>query len=57
MNETLQYQYDKIYHYFKNTTEPFDELEWDGNTLLVFYDETVIEKYNFIDLLKLISDL
>lgn len=30
---TTQEQYDKIYEYFKNTSETFDELEWDGQEL------------------------
>lgn len=57
MNEILQYQYDKIYSFFKNTTEPFDELLWDGNTLQVINNDVVIEKYNYKDLLNLIYDL
>ncbi len=46
----LQLQYDKIYSYFKNTTEPFDFLEWDGKILKVWGYNTVVEKYCFRDL-------
>jgi hypothetical protein len=26
----LQAQYDAIHSYFKTTTEPYDEIDWDG---------------------------
>lgn len=48
--KTLQFQYDKIYSYFKNTTEPFDFLDWDGRILKVWQDDTVIEIYTLKDL-------
>lgn len=57
MNEILQRQYDIIYNYFKNTTEDFDELDWDGDELLIINNEKVIEKYYYTDLLELIYDL
>ena len=44
--QTLQNQYDKIYNYFKNTTEPFDLLEWDGNTLEVVLNDKTVEIYS-----------
>jgi hypothetical protein len=46
----LQEQYDRIYSFFKTTTEPFDYLEWDGNLLLVWLDEDIIEIYYLEDL-------
>lgn len=49
-NNILQSQYDKIYSYFKNTTEPFDFLEWDGKVLRVWNKEIVVEKYSLKDL-------
>ena len=50
----IQEQYDKIYSYFKQTTEPFDELEWDGKQLIVWFNNDIIEKYSLIDLKKMI---
>ena len=46
----LQLQYDKIYSYFKSTTEPFDFLEWDGKSLKVWLNNEVIEKYSIQNL-------
>jgi len=51
---TLQRQYDRIYSYFKTTCEPFDFIEWDGKSLLVWRDEAPIERYSLVDLGKLI---
>lgn len=53
-NIVLQYQYYKIYSYFKTTVEPFDELLWDGNSLLVILHNEVIEEYSYNDLKQLI---
>jgi len=50
----IQYQYDRIYSYFKTTCEPFDFLEWDGQFLLVWKDKDIIEKYSLQDLNNLI---
>ena len=33
MELKLQSQYDKIYAYFKSTSEAFDDLNWDGIVL------------------------
>ncbi len=46
----LQSQYDKIYSCFKNTTEPFDFLEWDGELLKVWLGDKVVERYSIKDL-------
>lgn len=50
----LQLQYDKIYSYFKSTTESFDFLEWDGKILLVLRGEEIIEQYSSKKLAKLV---
>ncbi len=47
--QTLQSQDDKIYSYFKATTEPFDFLEWDGKILQVWNDDIVVEIYSLKD--------
>jgi len=49
-DKILQSQYDKIYSYFKSTTEPFDFLDWDGKILQVWQDDTVVEVYNLKNL-------
>jgi len=46
----LQSQYDKIYSYFKETSEPFDFLEWDGKLLKVWLGDDVVEQYSARDL-------
>jgi hypothetical protein len=50
----LQFQYDKIYSYFRTTTEPFDLLDWDGHILEVWHKNIVVEKYKYKELKKLI---
>ncbi|MCX6759171.1 MAG: hypothetical protein NT012_01180 [Candidatus Nealsonbacteria bacterium] len=52
--KTLQFQYDKIYSYFKTTCESFDFLEWDGKTLEVWNGNRVKEIYKYNDLKNLI---
>jgi len=47
--QKLQNQYDKIYSYFRTTTEPFDYLEWDGRVLKVWHFGKLIEEYKFED--------
>lgn len=46
----LQNEYDRIYSYFKTTTEPFDFLEWDRNILRVWNNNIVVEIYHLKDL-------
>ena len=53
----LQSQYDKIYSFFKTTTESFDFLEWDGRALNVWFNNLIIEVYSYVELKKLITDL
>lgn len=52
--EKLQSQYDLIYCYFKTTTEPYDELDWDGEELNVIKEGDTIEIYTLNDLNKII---
>jgi len=49
----LQEEYDKIYSFFKKTTEPYDNLEWDGNELNVILNNVVIETFSRENLIKL----
>jgi len=53
----MQYQHDLIYSFFKTTTEPFDDLEWDGKILNVWLNKKIIERYSYKDLKELISNL
>ena len=53
----LQAQNDKIYSYFKTTTESFDSLEWDGHTLNIVENYKTIEVYKYGDLKSLITNL
>lgn len=53
----LQREYDLIYSFFRTTTEPYDDLEWDGEVLNVWYKDEVIEKYSFRELKAHIKEL
>lgn len=57
MKHLLQNQYDKLYSYFRTTTEPFDLLEWDGKILNVLNDGVIVEVYMYEDLKLLISSI
>jgi hypothetical protein len=57
MEMKLQKDYDLIYSFFKTTTEPFDDLEWDGKTLNVWLNEKIIERYTYKDLIELINQI
>ena len=46
----LQSQYDKIYSYFRGSTEPFDSLEWNGKFLAVWLNDNIVEQYSVQDL-------
>lgn len=50
MEIDLQKQYDLIRSFFKTTTEAFDELDWDGDVLLVLLDGKIIEEYSYEEL-------
>lgn len=54
-NQTLQIQYNKIHSYFKNTTEQYDYLEWDGTVLKVWDNDSVVEIYEYKDIINLIK--
>ncbi len=54
---SLQMQYDKIYSYFRTTTESFDSIEWDGKVLEVWDKNKVVEIYKYKDLKSLIKNL
>ena len=55
MEINLQEQYDKIYSYFKTTTEPFDEIDWNGKSLTVILRSKVVEVYLLDDLKRIIK--
>lgn len=57
MEVDLQKQYDLIRSYFKTTTEPFDELDWDGEVLLVLLNDKIIEEYSYNKLKEEIPEL
>lgn len=57
MEIDIQKQYDLIERYFRTTTEPYDELSWDGKTLLILLNDKVIEEYTLEDLKELIEDI
>lgn len=57
MEMKIQQQYDIIYAFFKNTTEPFDYLEWDGSILNVFFEDKIIETYFYEELCCIIKGL
>ncbi|MBU2265210.1 hypothetical protein KJ784_03445 [Patescibacteria group bacterium] len=48
--KTLQFQYVKIYSYFKTTCEQFDLLEWNGKILNVWNNDKIVEIYRYEDL-------
>lgn len=54
---SIQEQYDIFYSFFKSTTEPFDEFQWDGSSLNVILNEKIIEKFSYSDLKELITNL
>jgi hypothetical protein len=55
-DSVLQQQYDKIRAFFKTTSEPFDDLEWDGENLVVYYEDVAVEHYTYADLKELIEN-
>ena len=56
-NSLIQNQYDKIYSYFKTTTESFDSFEWDGKILSVINNNMVVEIYKYKFLKKIIKNI
>lgn len=57
MTLNFQRQYDLIYAFFKTTTEPFTDLDWDGRTLSVYFGDVKLEEYSYDDLKALIEGL
>ncbi len=57
MEVNIQEQYDLIRSYFKTTTEPFDELDWDGDILLVLLDGKITEKHIYNELKEIIEGI
>ncbi len=55
-HERLQRQYDLIQQYFKTTTEPYDNLEWDGKNLYACLSGKMIETYTYSDLANLVHN-
>ena len=55
-HERLQRQHDLIQQYFKTTTEPYDDLEWNGEDLYVCLSGKTIETYSFADLTDMIPN-
>jgi len=51
--KNLQNQYDKIYSFFKTTTDYFDYLDWNGKLLYIWRNGEIIEKYSLKILKKL----
>ena len=43
----------RFLHY---TNEPFDKWDWDGKELIIFFDNKIIERYSFNDLLTIIKN-
>ena len=52
----LDKRYNLIYRYFKTTNELYHDLEWDGETLRVWLDDTPIETYTLKDLIEIIPN-
>ena len=48
-----QEEYYKIYRFFKNTTEFYDDLDWDGKILNVWLNDEIIETYTKKDLIEI----
>lgn len=48
-------QYNLIERYFRNTVPSYHDLDWDGNELLVFFNNEIIERYFKEDLKEIIK--
>jgi hypothetical protein len=48
--QKIQFEYDKIYSYFRTTCEPFNFLDWNGKILNVWSDNQIVEVYKYKDL-------
>lgn len=54
--KNLQTQCDLISRFLHTTTEPLNNWDWDGNELLIFLDNKIIERYTFYDIKSVIKD-
>ena len=52
----LQTQCDLISRFLHTTTEPFDNWDWDGNELVIFLNDIIIERYTLNDLTGIIKN-
>lgn len=57
MEIDLQEQLDLIDSYLRKTTEPYDDWDWDGESLIVLLDGQVIEEYSYDELKEFIDGL
>ena len=48
--ENMQIKLDLIQSWIKTTTEQFDDWEWDGKYLTIWFKDIIIEKYSRKDL-------
>lgn len=51
----LQKKLDKISGFLKETTEPFDDWDYDGKELKIFLNDELIEEYSKQDLKEMIK--
>ena len=51
-----QRKLDLIQYWFADTTEPFDDWDYNDEGLVIFLNEEVIERYNNFDIEKLIMN-
>ncbi len=52
---TLCRHWNLIYRYFNTTCEQYDDLEFDGEELTVWFENEVIERYSAKDLKEIIE--
>jgi hypothetical protein len=55
--EKQQIILDAIQFWLADTTEPYDDWDWDGEFLTIFVSDKEIEKYSFEDLQSVIPSL
>lgn len=55
--DVLQHQIHKISHWIDRTTEPFEDWDWDGNELTIYFNNECVEKYTLDDLREVIDDI
>lgn len=55
--EKQQIILDAIQLWLADTTEPYDDWDWDGEFLTIFVDDEEMEKYSLEDLQSIIPSL